>query len=71
MTNVNFNYAFNIYGFGTMNQRFSSNSKGDKYSFSIKNVSGENNPQTNGLYHIDGIITTGSLSGSGKDSGTD
>ena len=69
--NVNFNYAFNIYGFGTMNQSFSSSSKGDKNSFSIKNVSGENNPQTNGLYYIDGIITTGSLSGSGKDSGTD
>ena len=68
--NVNYNYAFNIYGFGTMNQSFSSSSKGDKYSFSIKNVSGENNPETNGFFYVDGIITTGSLSGSGKDSGT-
>jgi hypothetical protein len=68
--NTNYNYVFNIYGFGAMNQSFSSSSKGDKYSFSIKNISGENNPETNGFFYVDGIITSGSASGSGKDSGT-
>jgi len=54
---------------GTMKQNFSGSSKGDKYSFTIDNISGEWEIYTNNVYYLDAIITGGNMSGKGKDSG--
>ena len=57
---------FDIYGQGVMYQNYSGNSNGEKASFRINNISGENFVETNGAITIDSILTSGSITGSGK-----
>jgi hypothetical protein len=56
--------------YGTMKQNFSGSSKGDKYSFTIDNISGIRETATANVNYLDAIITGGTMSGNGKDSGS-
>ncbi len=65
-----YNGPFNIYGHGTLKQKFSGNAKGDKYSFTIDNISGQNIPEEDNLEPIvETVLTGGSRRGNGKDNG--
>lgn len=68
-TNDVYNQPFDIYGSGAIRQNYAGNSRGNRYSFTIMRITGENEPKTNGVNYIDAIIHGGSMTGNGSDNG--